>query len=165
METLETTANAEALTARVAALLSANRPTAARHLMSAVRRLAPPSPQIAELAARIALAEGALDQALDELNTAVVQFPGDAGLRKCRADTLLRKGDPQASLADAAEAVVLDRSDPSSKALLGVLLLEVGRPQEAAACLSEGWPPNPPIPPTIRGLPRHRKPAATSTRH
>lgn len=152
METLVTTANAEALTERVAALLSANRPTAARHLMSAVRRLAPPSPQIAELAARIALAEGALDQALDELNTAVVQFPADASLRKRRADTLLRKGYPQASLADAAEAVVLDRSDPTSKALLGVLLLEVGRPQEAAACLSEALAAEPTNPSYHQGL-------------
>ena len=137
METLETTANPETLTARVAALLFANRPTAARHLMSAVRRLAPPSPQIAELAARVALAEGALDLALGELNTAVAQFPGDVSLRKCRADTLLRKGDPQAALADAAEAVILDRSDPASKAMLGILLLEVGQPQDAAACLRE----------------------------
>lgn len=137
METLETTANPETLTARIAALLFANRPTAARHLMSAVRRLAPPSPQIAELAARVALAEGALDLALGELNTAVAQFPGDVSLRKCRADTLLRKGDPQAALADAAEAVILDRSDPASKAMLGILLLEVGQPQDAAACLRE----------------------------
>src|SRR5580698_11052815 len=135
METLETTANAEVLTARVAALLFANRPTAARHLMSAARRLAPPSPRIGELAARVALAEGALDQALGELDTAVAQFPGDASLRKCRADTLLRKGDAQGALADAAEAVILDRSDAASKALLGILLLEVGRPQDAVACL------------------------------
>jgi predicted TPR repeat methyltransferase len=137
METLETTANAEVLTARVAALLFANRPTAARHLMSAARRLAPPSPRIGELAARVALAEGALDQALGELDTAVAQFPGDASLRKCRADTLLRKGDAQGALADAAEAVILDRSDAASKALLGILLLEVGRPQDAVACLCE----------------------------
>jgi predicted Zn-dependent protease len=92
METLETTANADALTARVATLLSANRPAAARHLMSAVRRLAPPSPRISELAARVALAEGALDQALGELNAAVVEFPGDVSLRKCRADTLFAHG-------------------------------------------------------------------------
>jgi predicted TPR repeat methyltransferase len=152
METLETTANAEALTVRVAALLSANRPAAARHLMSAVRRLAPPSSRIAELAARLALAEGAIDQALDELNTAVAQFPGDASLHKCRADTLLRKGDPQAALADAAEAVILDRSDPASKALLGILLLEVGRPQDAAACLREALAAEPTNPSYHQGL-------------
>ena len=152
METLETTANAEVLTARVAALLFANRPTAARHLMSAVRRLAPPSPRIGELAARVALAEGALDQALGELNTAVAQFPGDASLRKCRADTLLRKGDPQGALADAAEAVILDRSDAASKALLGILLLEVGRPQDAAACLCEALAAEPTNPSYHQGL-------------
>ena len=58
METLDTTADADALTARVAALLGANRPAAARHLLAAVRRLAPPSPELAELAARVALGDG-----------------------------------------------------------------------------------------------------------
>ena len=58
MEQLQATADASALTARVLALLEANRPGAARQLLSAVRRLAPPSPVIAELAARVAAREG-----------------------------------------------------------------------------------------------------------
>jgi hypothetical protein len=58
MEPLQTTADASALSARVAALLDANRPAAARHLLAAVRRLMPPSPDVAELAARLAVSEG-----------------------------------------------------------------------------------------------------------
>ena len=162
METLETTANADALTARVAALLSANRPTAARHLMSAVRRLAPPSPRIAELAARVALAEGALDQALGELNTAVAQFPGDASLRKCRADTQLRKGDPQAALADAAEAVISTDQTRLRRPCSVFCCWKSADHRTPRRVSARRWPPNLPILPIIRALPRHRKPAAIS---
>ena len=75
METLQATADATALTARIATLIDANRPVAARHLLSAVRRLVPDSPAIAELAARVAVGEGRLPQALAELDAAIAEFP------------------------------------------------------------------------------------------
>jgi predicted TPR repeat methyltransferase len=137
MEQLHATADAAALTARVSALIDANRPAAARHLLSAVRRLVPPSPAIAELAARVAMGEGRSEQALVELDAAVLLHPDHAGLRKCRADLRLRLDDTAGALADAAEAVILDRADPAAKALLGVLLLEHGRADDAIACLGE----------------------------
>jgi predicted TPR repeat methyltransferase len=137
MERLETTAEAAALTRRIAGLLDANRPAAARHLMGAVRRLATPSPELAELGARIALAEDRVAQALQELDAAIGEFPTASALRKCRADARSRNGDVSGALADAAEAVVLEPADAAAKALLGVLLLEVRRPQDALACLSE----------------------------
>ena len=89
MEQLQATADVSALTARIQALLGANRPAAARQLLSAVRRLAPPSPVIAELAARVAAREGRPQLALDELDDAVAQFPDHAGLRRFRADLRL----------------------------------------------------------------------------
>ena len=52
MEKLQTTADTEILTARLASLIDAGRLGAARPLLAAVRRLAPPSPMLAELAAR-----------------------------------------------------------------------------------------------------------------
>ena len=55
MEQLHATADADALTARVAALIDAGRPAAARPLLAAVRRLAPPSPDLAELPRACAL--------------------------------------------------------------------------------------------------------------
>lgn len=137
MEKLQVTADATALTTRIAALIDAGRPAAARHILAAVRRLAPPSPYIAELGARVALGEGCIGQALAELDAAITQSPQHARLRKCRADVRLRVGDRQGALADAAEAVILDRADPAAKALLGILLLEMDRPQDAIACLAE----------------------------
>jgi predicted TPR repeat methyltransferase len=137
MERLLTTADATSLTARIAALINANRPGAARHLLAAVRRLSAPSPRLAELAARLALLDGRLEFALAELDTAVAQHPDHSGLRKYRADLRARNNDRQGALADAAEAVVLDPRDPEAKALLGVLLLETGRTADALACLSE----------------------------
>jgi len=46
-------------------------------------------------------------------------------------------GDVEGATRDAAEAVILDRTDPVAKALLGTLMLDLNRPMEAAACLRE----------------------------
>jgi predicted TPR repeat methyltransferase len=137
MEALQTTADVAALTARIATLIDAKRPVAARHLLSAVRRLTSDSPRIAELAARVATGEGHLPQALAELDAAIERFADHPGLRKCRADLRFQADDAMGALADAAEAVILDRSDHAAKALLGVLLLETGRADDAVACLKE----------------------------
>jgi predicted TPR repeat methyltransferase len=137
MEQLRATADASSLTARIQALLGANRPAAARQLLSAVRRLTPSSPVIAELAARVAAGEGCPQLALSELDEAVAQFPDHAGLRRYRADLRHQTDDTVGALADAAEAVILDRFDPAAKALLGILLLEHHRPVDALACLDE----------------------------
>lgn len=135
MEKLQATTDAAALTARVAALLDANRPAAARHLLAAVRRLTAPSPELAQLAARVALCDGNTEQALTEIDSALAAAPEHVGLRKFRADIRNRLGDLQGALADAADAVVLDPHDPAAKAILGILLLDVGRPNDAATCL------------------------------
>jgi predicted TPR repeat methyltransferase len=137
METLQTTPNAEALMARLASLIDAGRLGAARPLLSAVRRLAPPSPQLATLSARLAMREGQFDVAQTALDEAVRQAPEHAGLRKCRADLRMQMDDREGAAADAAEAVILDSSDHVAKALLGVTMLELKRPADAIACLAE----------------------------
>ena len=152
MEQLRATADATALMARILALLEANRLGAARQLLSAVRCLMPRSPVVAELAARIAAREGCPQPALDELDAAVAQFPDHAGLRKCRADLRLQTDDAIGALADAAEAVILDRSDPAAKALLGIVLLQQGRSGEALACLGEAVANDPTNPAFRHGL-------------
>ena len=63
--------------------------------------------------------------------------PDHPGLRKCRAELRRRRGDLDGAARDAAEAVILDRDDPSAKALLGELLLRFGRTADAVACLTE----------------------------
>jgi predicted TPR repeat methyltransferase len=152
MQQLQTTDDATALLARVAALIDANRPAVARHLLAAVERLMQPSPAVADLAARLAASEGNLPRALNELDEAVAQFPDDAGLRKLRSELRLRSDDATGALVDAAEAVVLDRSDPAAKAMLGVTLLEHGRMVEALACLAEAVAADPANPAFLRGL-------------
>jgi predicted TPR repeat methyltransferase len=137
MEKLQATTDAPALKRRVRELVQAKRPAAARHLLPALRRLMPPSPELTELAARIALDEGKPQQALAELDAAVAAAPEHPGLRKCRADLRNRLGDIDGALADAAEAVVQDRTDPAAKALLGILLLDVRRPADAITCLQD----------------------------
>jgi len=137
MHELQSTTDAEALTTRIAALIDAGRLGAARPLLAAVRRLAPPSPRLAELAALLALHEGRFDVARQELDTAVAAAPDHARLRICRADLRRQMGDGAGAAEDAAEAVILDRNDPVAKALLGVLLLEFDRAEDAVACLAE----------------------------
>jgi predicted TPR repeat methyltransferase len=152
METLQTTPNADVLMARLASLIDAGRLGAARPLLSAVRRLAPPSPQLATLSARLAMREGQFDVAQTALDEAVRQAPEHAGLRKCRADLRMQMDDREGAAADAAEAVILDSSDHVAKALLGVTMLELKRPADAIACLAEAVAAQPAHPLYREGL-------------
>ncbi len=63
-----------------------------------------------------------------------------------RADARRQVGDIAGAAADAADAVIHDRHNPAAKALLGVLLVELGRPEDAVLCLAEAvnaMPANP----------------------
>jgi predicted Zn-dependent protease len=73
-------------------------------------------------------------------------------LRLCRADLRQRTDDKVGALADAAEAVILDRSNPAAKALLGVMLLEHNRPEDALVCLAEAVAAAPTNPFYCQGL-------------
>lgn len=137
MSTLQATADFETICQRVKHLIDAGRVGAARPLLAAARRMAAPSPDLAQLAARIALSEGDLDGAGLELDTAIAATPDHAGLRLSRADLRWRQGNLDGATRDAAEAVVLDASLPSAKAMLGSLMLELQRPVDAVACLAE----------------------------
>jgi predicted TPR repeat methyltransferase len=137
MDQLEATANTDALTARIAVLIQAGRCAAARPLLAAVRRLAPPSPKLAELAAHLDMRDGHPDLALNKLDAAVIQNPDHASLRKCRAAVRMQMDDREGAAEDAAEAVILDPDDPAAKAVLGVVMLELKRPADAIACLGE----------------------------
>lgn len=146
MPALYATAHTDALTARVAHLLRSGRTAAARPLLAAARRLTPSATNLTELAARLALQDGCLEEARHELDTGLAAAPDHAGLRKCRAELRYQLGDVEGAARDAAEAVILDRNDPSAKALLGTLMLELGRPADAVACLREAvaaMPANP----------------------
>jgi Flp pilus assembly protein TadD len=134
---LLTSARPEALIARVAALLEAGRTGVARPLLDAARRLAPPSAQLSQLSAMLAIREGRRDLAQSELDTAISDYPDNAALRKCRAELRHCLGDTAGAAAEAAEAVIIDRRDPTAKALLGALMLELKRPQDAIACFAD----------------------------
>ncbi len=70
----------------------------------------------------------------------------------CRADLRLQTDDAIGALADAAEAVILDRSDPAAKALLGIVLLQHSRTGDAVACLGEAVANDPANPAFRQGL-------------
>lgn len=137
MDLMQTTADADALMRRAAILLDAGRAGAARPLLAAARRLAPPGAGLAQLSARLALQDGTIEQAAGDLDEAVSLAPDNAELRKIRAELRQRLGDLEGATRDAAEAVILNPPDPVAKALLGVLMQQLGRPQEGAACLRE----------------------------
>jgi predicted TPR repeat methyltransferase len=152
MPGLQETVDVGALTARIAHLIDAGRTGAARPLLVALRRIAPASPVLGLLAARLAMREERLDLARAELDAAIAETPDHAELRKCRAELLQQMGHKEGAAADAAEAVILNRSDPSAKALLGVLLLDLGRATDAIACLGDAVATNPTHPAYREGL-------------
>jgi len=137
MEFTQDGVDAGTLMQRVAQLIEQGRPGAARPLLAAARSLAQPSSGLSVLVARLALTDGTFDIAAAELDAAVHADPDHSGLRKCRAELRRRLGDIEGAVRDAAEAVVLDRDDPAAKALLGELLLRLGRTADSIACLTE----------------------------
>lgn len=137
MDTIEVTTDAGTLCARAATLLRAGRIGAARPLVAAARRMAPPSPQLTILAAQLAINEGALDRARADLDSAIDAEPAQPALRICRADVRSRLDDPEGAARDAAEAVILAPDDAQAKAVLGGALLNLGHAADAVACLSE----------------------------
>jgi predicted TPR repeat methyltransferase len=146
MEQVHATVDPHDLIRRVAALIQAGQTGAARPLLVAARRINGPSAGLSHLAAMLALREGTVDEAREDLDLAIAQTPNHPGLRKCRAELRHRIGDVEGATRDAAEAVILDRADPVAKALLGTLMLELGRTAEALSCLGEavrGQPADP----------------------
>jgi predicted TPR repeat methyltransferase len=151
MDLFDTTADPETLTRRADELLGAQRPGAARALLAAAQRLAPRAPRMASLAARLEMREGRPAASLAALGQAIAVAPR-ADLYMLRADARRQLGDLAGAVADAAEAVIHDRHDPAAKALLGVLMLELGRPEDAVRCLAEAVDAAPANPAFREGL-------------
>jgi predicted TPR repeat methyltransferase len=137
MDTIQLTADPGTLRDRAAQLIDAGRLEAARPLLAAARVLAPPSPELTLVAARLAVGSGAWDQAMNELDSGIEAAPAHAGLRTCRAELRQRMGHHEDAARDAAEAVILDPADPRAKAILGAAMMELGRLDDAVACLAE----------------------------
>ena len=137
MDMIHVTADADALCSRAAQLIAVGRTGAARPLLAAARALASPSAELSLIGARLALASGAWEQAIQELDSGIAAAPCHGGLRKCRADVRQRMGDLDGAARDAAEAVICDPSDLQAKAILGAAMLDLGRASEAVACLAE----------------------------
>jgi predicted TPR repeat methyltransferase len=137
MDMIHVTAGADALRDRAAQLIEAGRIGAAKPLLAAARALAPPSAELTLVGARMAMAGGAWEAAIQELDPGIAAAPFHAGLRKCRADARQRIGDHEGAARDAAEAVCIEPGDPQAKAILGAAMLGLGRTVDAAACLAE----------------------------
>ena len=119
------------LFARAAEFINAGRFGAARPLLAAVTKMSPPTARLAELAAVLAIKQGQIETARPDLDEAIARWPDDAGLRKCRADVRRQSGELIAAAEDAAEAVVLAPHDADAKAILGVVLLGLGKAEDA----------------------------------
>jgi predicted TPR repeat methyltransferase len=135
------TATQEQLCGRAETLLRQGRVAAARPLITVLGRMSAAQERVADLSARLAILEGRLGDATRELDAAIASLEEDGGraapLYRLRADVRIRGGDWVGAAADAASAVIADRSDPLSKALLGAVLMELGRFDDAIVCLDE----------------------------
>jgi predicted TPR repeat methyltransferase len=137
METLLASPDPDALTRRLSELIATGRVGVARPMLAALRRISPLSPRLAELAALLAMREDNLDQARNELDAALNEYPDHAGLHRRRAELRRQTGDLAGALLDAADSVLLDPANPSGKALLENLMTDVGRPADGVRCLQE----------------------------
>jgi predicted TPR repeat methyltransferase len=140
------------LTSRVRALIDAGRVAAARPLFAALRKLAPASSALPEIEALLLLREGRLDDALASLDQAIAAAPAAAALHLCRAEARLRSQNTIGAAADAAEAVCLSPHNIRAKAVLGIVLLDLNRTQDALICLGEAVAQDPANPAWRQGL-------------
>jgi predicted TPR repeat methyltransferase len=93
--------------------------------------------QIGTLAAQLAARERRWSDAASELDEVLARAPAENGARKLRADVRMHLNDVQGAAQDAADAVISDPDDPEAKTILGIILIECGRPEDAAICLTE----------------------------
>ena len=133
----------EALTRRVRDMIAAGRVHAARPLLGALRRMSPPSPDLVDMEARLLLREGRIPEALAELDAGLAIDTDSVELHICRADARMQAHDVPGAAADAAEAVILAPGNSQAKAVLGVILLEMNRPEDALPCLREALDADP----------------------
>ena len=140
------------LAGRVREMIQHGRVQAARPLLAALRKVAAPCAELDELGGLLLLREGRVEDALTELDAAIGRDPDFVGLRICRADARMQLNDFAAAAADAAEAVILSPGTVQAKALLGVILIEMGRPIDAVACLAEAVAADPRRPAYRQGL-------------
>ncbi len=142
----------ETLLAHASRLIGNGRTGAARPLLMAARTLVTDNPRVAELTALLNIREGQLMVARDMLDDDVAAWPMHTGLRKLRAELRFRTDDLPGALEDAADCVIQDSHDPTAKALLGMLLLEVGQAKDAVLCLGEAVRDAPRNPGFIKAL-------------
>jgi predicted TPR repeat methyltransferase len=133
-------------------MIQHGRVLAARPLLAALRKVTAPCAELDELTGLLLLREGRVADALAELDAAIDKIPDAAGLRLCRAEARMQINDFAAAAADAAEAVILSPRTSQAKALLGVILIEMGRPIDAIACLAEAVAADPRRPAYRQGL-------------
>lgn len=134
---MQTAADPTLLTRRVREMVDAGRLQAARPLLAALRSLAVPDVELAGIEAHLLLREDRVEEALTLLDAALAVAPTACDLLLARADARMRADNPAGAAADAAEAVVLDRTDPRAKAMLGMALIDLRRPEDALPCLQD----------------------------
>ncbi len=122
---------------RIREMTAAGRVHAARPLLGALRRMAPASAELSDMEARLLLREGRIPEALAELDAGLARDNGSVVLRISRADARMQAHDVAGAAADAADAVILAPDNAQAKAVLGAILLEMNRPDDARPCLRE----------------------------
>lgn len=138
------------LARRVQEMTAAGRVHAARPLMAALRRLVPPSAQLHDMEARLLLREGRIPEALAELDAGIALDGASVELLISRADARMQAQDVLGAAADASDAVILAPGNGRAKAVLGVVLLEMNRPEDAVPCLREAVAAEPRHAPCVR---------------
>jgi predicted TPR repeat methyltransferase len=131
--------------------LRAGRLGAARAVVAALRRCDDAPAGLDETEARLCLAEGHAAEAIALLD-GVLAADGGSELLLLRAEARAVAGDLATAAADAAQALLDSPQDARAKAMLGVLMIELGRLDDAVACLRDAVQSAPGLQAAWRGL-------------
>ena len=133
-------------------LFTSGRFDASRMVIAALRRSTAATSDADHIEARLCIAEGRLPDALRLLDGAIGRTPASPALHLLRAEARSRLDDHAGAAADAAEATLLAPEDSHAKAMLGLIMIELGHLPDAVACLHDAVQRTPTLGAAWRGL-------------
>ncbi|MHB1302467.1 MAG: tetratricopeptide repeat protein [Acidiphilium sp.] len=142
------------LVERMRGLIARGQLKAATLLLPTLEKLSGDRRRSLVMAAEIAIAKGDHAEAVSMIANGLTEFPQEPELLVADARLKFAAGNLPGAAIAAADAILNAPANAEAKSLLGLVLLALGRTEQAAICLREAFGQMPTHMPTLQGLSR-----------